>query len=305
VGSPASQSPGRAVSSAEPDGLAFSEPANPTSAEVLVSIVIPTYNSRQLLSACVDSIRAQTFSDYEIVVVDGASQDGTVALIEELAAKYSNVRWQSGKDQGVYDAMNKGVRLAQGRWLLFLGADDRLHSRTVLEQLAPHLREDLDFVYGDVALVNDPWGRDGTIYGGEFSAADLASRNICHQSIFYARSLFSRFGSYNQKYRAFADWDLNLRLFGKVRKKHVPITVADFHGGGLSSTNDDPEFHLRFIEIITRELSLDSDSEIYRGHARSLRRLLRHYLLTGRFVAAAKYFPLWLRHERFWRAKSL
>lgn len=266
-----------------------------------LSVVIPSYNVEPLLRACVASITQQTFSDYEILIVDGASTDETPSLIAELAARHPRIRWVSEKDRGVYDAMNKGVKLARGQWLLFLGADDSLRDPTVLERAVRHLDDTVDFVYGDVMLENDPWGRSGTVYGGEFSVRDITTRNICHQAIFYSRRVFETFGDYDLRYRAFADWELNLRLFNKVRKKYLPVTVANFHGGGLSAGNHDPEFRLHFVEIITRELELHPHSEIYATQARGLRQLWTHYVARRKFRLAFKYFGLWLRHERFFR----
>ena len=273
--------------------------APPERGDCLVSIIIPTYNSGAKLRGCVQSIERQTFSDLEIVIIDGASTDGTLRVIEELASKNKNLRWRSEKDDGVYSAMNKGITLARGRWFLFLGADDRLFSPTVLEQVATHLNESSDFVYGNVLLVGDPFGREGTIYKGEFSMADIVAENICHQAIFYSRDLFTRFGNYNLRYPAFADWDFNLRVFTKVRKKYVPVTVANFQGGGMSAKNNDPEFNLHFVDLITRELELDPSSKIYRSQTRGLRRLLRHYFSTGQFRKGFKYLGIWLRHENF------
>jgi glycosyltransferase involved in cell wall biosynthesis len=247
----------------------------------------------------VESVEEQTFSDFEVIIVDGASTDGTPGLIQELATQYKNIRWISEKDGGVYEAMNKGIQLARGQWLLFLGTDDTLRNSQVLERIVPHLDGHADFVYGDVVLENDPWGRDGMVYGREFSVRDITTKNICHQAIFYARHVFATFGGYNPRYKAFADWELNLRLFNKVRKKYVPVTVANFHGGGLSAGDNDPEFRLHFVEIITRELSLDPNSPIYRDQARGLRHLWEHYVARGKIGLALKYFSLWLRHEKF------
>src|SRR4051812_22785748 len=132
------------------------------------SIIIPTFNARATLRECVASIEQQTFSDFEILLIDGASTDGTLALIQEIGATYRNIRWRSEPDAGVYDAMNKGIRLARGQWLYFLGADDWLRDASVFENMEPHLNGTADLVYGDVVLENDPWGREGMVYGREF-----------------------------------------------------------------------------------------------------------------------------------------
>ena len=265
----------------------------------LISVVVPTRNAQGFLRPCLESLSRQTFTDFEIVVVDGGSSDGTVALIEEMAGRFKNLRWVSECDAGVYNGMNKGVRLARGPWLYFLGADDRLQNERVFEEVARHLDGTADMVYGNVMLENHPWGRDGTIYGREFSVRDITLRNICHQGIFYSRHVLEKFGGYDLRYPIFADWDLNLRLFKKVRKKYLPLTVARFRGGGLSARVKDPEFELHFVEILTRELELDARSPLYRDQARGLRHLWQHYARRGKPGLALKFFALWLRHEKF------
>ena len=100
------------------------------------------------------SVFAQTFTDYEYIIVDGASTDGTV----EWLRTQSDIRWVSEPDKGIYDAMNKGVQMAKGEWILFLNARDTLFHNEVLQQIAPFLQNEYGLVYGDI--VKERKGRE-------------------------------------------------------------------------------------------------------------------------------------------------
>jgi len=198
----------------------------------LFSVITPTYNSGPKLETTWASLLAQDFGDFEYLVIDGASTDGTR---ERLASGLGDPRGRSVSepDRGIYDAMNKGIALARGRYLLFLGAGDRLLPGVLgrVSGLLP--RDDSSLVYGDVI-----W--EGRVYDGEFDRIRLCDRNICHQAIFYGRDVFKLVGGYDLRYPLLADWALNIRCFGspRVACRYVPVTVAKYEAGGASDTRD-------------------------------------------------------------------
>src|ERR1700761_7508109 len=99
----------------------------------LFSIIVPTYNSGATLRRCLESLAVQTFTDFEVLVMDGVSTDDTLRITEEMSSEFQGrLRLTSEPDKGVYDAMNKGILGARGKWLLFLGSDDRLNDDLVL-----------------------------------------------------------------------------------------------------------------------------------------------------------------------------
>lgn len=204
------------------------------------SIIVCTYNTSKSLPATLDSILTQTCSDYEVVIVDGASTDGTQEIIKDYEKKFSGqLRWISETDSGIYDAMNKGIDMAQGEWIYFLGCDDTFHSDDVLEKIAEEIKKnDTDVVYGNVM-----WGKTGKIYDGEFSSLKLIRKNICHQSIFFKKILFQKFGKYDLKYKVLADHVFNMRWFsdGNVRRLYVNLIVANYNLDGKSSTSCAPD----------------------------------------------------------------
>jgi len=203
-----------------------------------LSIIIPTFEAEKTLGASLDSLLSQDFGDWELLIMDGVSADDTLAIAAAVAAKDPRIRVLSDPDKGVYDAMNKGIAEARGEWLFFLGSDDFLYDAHVLS--AVFARPDAgnaDFLYGNVV---SPSYRG--IYDGEFDFAKLLRRNISHQAIFYRRTLFDRIPAYNLRYKGYADWDLNIRLFldAGVRVRYIGGIIARFGPGGLSSRHDVP-----------------------------------------------------------------
>lgn len=168
--------------------------------------------------------------------MDGFSSDDTLNIARSF--KDDRIRIYSEKDKGVYDAMNKGIKLAKGDWLLFLGSDDTLYSSKVLGEVAREANN-YDVIYGNVYS-----SRFGGLYDGEFSESKIIAKNICHQAIFYKKTVFDKVGYYNTRYKSQADWDHNLRWFLSegIKHKFVNITVANFADGGLSSRNQDVDF---------------------------------------------------------------
>jgi glycosyltransferase involved in cell wall biosynthesis len=215
------------------------------------SIVIPTYNSGKTLGRCLDSILGQRFLNFEIIVVDGLSSDQTI----EVAKKDNDprVRVFTEKDHGVYDAMNKGIDLARGDWLLFLGSDDQLFDNLVLKDAHDRLiKTRAELVYGDIQMFGDATlAGDYGIYDGQFSLGKLFSKNICHQSIFYSKKIFPKVGYYDTTYSVCADWDLNLRCFARGKVQYYNRIIAAFSGGGISSLTENnftPKERLRKIK---------------------------------------------------------
>jgi glycosyltransferase involved in cell wall biosynthesis len=212
----------------------------------LFSLVIPTLNVETAIRSCLDSIAGQTFVDFQVVLVDGGSTDKTLEVVATFRPTLGpRLLLQAGTDDGVYDAMNRGVSLAIGEWLLFLGADDVLHGADTLEKVAALIREggQADLVYGDVIMRSS-----GERYGGEFDLDRLQlEENLCHQSVFYQRELFEKLGPYNLRYRIWADWDFNIRCFENpaLVARHVDVVVTDYNDAGGLSQQEDEELKKR------------------------------------------------------------
>jgi len=214
------------------------------------SIITANYNSGTKLLTTVESVLSQD-AKLELIIVDGGSTDESYALGHSYALVHNpRIRWQSEPDRGVYDAMNKGVRQAQGRYLLFLGAGDSLEPRvlSLVEKTLP--LHDCALVYGDAY-----WNEDR--YAGEFTWTKLFFYNICQQAIFYGRDIFQMCGEFDLKYKAHADWEMNLRCFGcrHIAKKYLDLVIARFELGGISGRGD-PEFERDKRWLVRRHLGL-------------------------------------------------
>jgi glycosyltransferase involved in cell wall biosynthesis len=223
----------------------------------LISIIMPTFNSGAKIVATLASVFSQKKGLYEFLVVDGGSTDGTLAHVR---AQGSALRWLSEPDESVYDAMNKGIRLTSGEFLYFLGAGDRLLPG-VLEAVAAEIGKlpghgkisRPTLLYGNVN-----WSWYSHPYDGRFNRFKLLRRNICHQAIFYQRSVFERLGFYNTKFRSLADWEFNIRCFNdqRVHKRYIPLRIADFEADGKSGTTPDLAFQAEFPRLVRQQYGL-------------------------------------------------
>jgi len=196
------------------------------------SIIVPTLNSSKTIGSCLDSILNQTFNDFEILIMDGLSNDNTLAIIE--TSKDSRIRIYSAKDKGIYDAMNKGINLAKGEWLYFLGSDDYLFYNA-LEKVffAAEKNEKIDLIYGNILLEGDELPKKLKI-----KKYDIIRGTICHQAIFYKANLFEKLGMYSNKYLYISDWIFNVKVFLSSSKvKYINFTIAVFGTNGESNEN--------------------------------------------------------------------
>lgn len=214
----------------------------------LISVITAVYNGAESIEQAVQSVINQTYDNVEYIVVDGGSTDGTLDILN----KYDDVLdyWVSGSDEGVYDAMNKGLGLFQGDYVLFLGCDDTLFD--VFHEIADSFKDKATSYYGDVILSNN-----SERYDGRFNPLKLFIKNIPHQAIFYSRYVFDEY-RYECKYTTVADYALNLKVFANNRYglKYINKTIAKYNNeNGLSSTLVDNEFSIDKPEIIRKHYS--------------------------------------------------
>jgi len=207
-----------------------------TVARPLITIITPLFNGCKSLEASILSVLRQNLDCIEYLFVDGGSTDGSVDMLRKYEESIDY--WVSEPDHGIYDAMNKGVQLATGRWLCFLGSDDTLCD--TLATAANYLHDDRTIYYGNVFKTGKQ-----QIYDGAFGAWKLSRRNICQQAIFYPRSLFE-FHEFDLHYQLLADWELNLRCYSDPRFKFqfIPLTIANYNDttGKSSVACIDPQF---------------------------------------------------------------
>ena len=227
-----------------------------------ISIVTITYNAEKVLQRTLDSVRSQTYKDIEHLIIDGASTDGTLDIVRsyELGVTSYEVRVVSEPDRGIYDAMNKGLRLATGDYIVFMNAGDTFHADRTLEQVAELAQKHItthqypSVLYGDTNIV-DSEGR--FLRKRHLSVPDhLTWRSfkqgmlVCHQA-FYARLDIARDIPYDLQYRHSADVDWCIRVMKEAEQRHLPLVrvpgvVADFMDGGNTTQNHRASLRERF-----------------------------------------------------------
>ena len=210
----------------------------------LISIIIPVYNCSKTINSCLESIINQNFLNYEVLIMDGLSSDTTPAICLEYSSKHPFIYYYREKDQGIYDAMNKGLKKARGEWIYFLGGDDILYDGNVLGKFAQATKQhNFKMFYANVLVNGDTsWAKDQQVYDGSFDISKLLTKNICHQAILYNKELFNEYGDFNLNYVVCADFDMNLRIASKYPMKHLDFITAVFNTGGVSSTVTDNSF---------------------------------------------------------------
>lgn len=203
----------------------------------LLSIITVNLDDRDGLARTLRSVAAQSFSDREIVVVDGGSRDGSVDVIRDAGPLVTT--WCSEPDRGVYDAQNKGIARARGTYLLFLNSGDALASTDALERLLAGPPEE-DIVYGD-AVIRHLDGRDEAwTFPDRLTFEFLMRESLAHPATAIRRSLFERLGPYDATLRIVADYELFLKaiVMERVSTRHVGHPIAVHAAGGLSWTHE-------------------------------------------------------------------
>ena len=197
-----------------------------------ISVVTVCYNAIATLPETFDSLDRQEYRDFEWVVVDGGSTDGTVAWLSQRQSKI--VAFLSEADKGIYDAMNKAVSMAKGDWVFFLNADDRFIDAQVLKDVAFELRNapgTVGIVYGDARYTNGSrvWPRSFAWV----NSRNLVYGDLCHQVVFARRSLFRTVGPFDLTLRFNADFDWLLRVVQSGHQlRHVAREIVLFYKGG-------------------------------------------------------------------------
>lgn len=205
-----------------------------------ITIITVAYNEASRIRETLESIYSQRYPNLEHIIIDGASSDDTPDIIREYQGKYHC--FISEKDEGIYDAMNKGIGLATGEFIIFINAGDSLHSGETLRSVAPEL-EDNDFIYGNINIIYPPSSNKSPKierYSGKTAKQYRSNpKTICHQAIFYRRNLFSKHGLYKSgEYKICADHEFNCRVLldRNTRSRHVDVVIANFHQDGVSAT---------------------------------------------------------------------
>lgn len=212
---------------------------------VKFSIIVVCLNAGSELHKTVESILAQSYSDYEIIVKDGGSTDGSVERLPKLPILHVTVQ----PDQSIYDAMNQAVTLAAGEYFLFLNCGDYLYDANVLAGVAETATEKNAVYYGN--LYQRKLGTEVCSYR-EITPFTCYRNVPCHQTCFYHRSLFEE-RAYDLKYKVRADYEHFLYCYfsQKAKMVYMPEIISSYEGGGFSETKE----HLKVSKAEHREIT--------------------------------------------------
>ena len=196
----------------------------------LISIIITVLNGEETLEQSLNSIRNQNFNDYELVIVDGGSEDRTIQIIN--ASDIVNKIVRIIPKIGLYAGLNTGIGLSNGEWLYFMGADDKLHSNDTLQRVSEIIKEkrnDARVIVGSVSCV-----KQNNLLRPRFGSPYFMRHLVHHQGMFYDKNIFTN-SLYNENMRIASDYEFNLKLaLTDVPHQFMDIVICDFGGDGIS-----------------------------------------------------------------------
>lgn len=209
-----------------------------------ISLVTVTFNSAQTLRYTIQSVLFQSYSDIEYIIVDGRSKDDTLDLIKEYEPQFNGrMCWISEKDNGIYDAMNKGIRMATGDIVGIINSDDFYHRRDTIMRVSEAFKNsDVQAVYGDVRFVN-PQNLDKTVryYSSKRFTPEMFRFGFmpAHPTFFTYRKYFEEFGYYKTDYKIAADYELLIRFLyvHQLKSQYLPFDFMKMRTGGTSTAS--------------------------------------------------------------------
>ena len=199
-----------------------------------ISIVTINYNDKDGLDKTIQSVVNQTYQDFEFIIIDGGSADGSRNVIEKYKDRISY--WVSEPDKGIFSAMNKGIKVAKGEFLIFMNSGDTFFDELVLEKIETELSDDYDIFYGDYYRVSNNSLKKRT-FPKKLSFSFFYSRSLSHQSTFIRRKLFFDIFLYNEEYKIASDWEFFIYAICQknVPYKYINLPISKFDFTGISS----------------------------------------------------------------------
>ena len=210
----------------------------------MISIITATYNSAKTINDTIKSVLCQTNKDFEYIIVDGGSTDETIDIVKSYESEFSGkLKWVSEKDKGIYDAMNKGIKMASGDIIGILNSDDYYTSDDILQTIADAFKcQNVDAIYGDIHFIKDGVPDKCVRYYSSrlFSPFWLRFGFMpAHPSFYCKREVFDKSGLYRLDYKIGSDYEMMVRLFRKhkISSRYVPKDFVTMRTGGASNSN--------------------------------------------------------------------
>lgn len=245
-----------------------------------ISLITATYNSEKYLIDTIESVLNQDYSNIEYIIIDGGSKDSTVDIIKEYEPQFNGrLKWISEPDKGLYDALNKGIRMANGEVVGILNSDDFFTTNNILSEISSlFINSNCEAVYGDIHFVNpNDLTKSVRYYSSSVFKVSLMRFGFipAHPSFYAYRSLFDKFGYYKTDYNIAADFELLLRFIyiNRIKTHYLPLDFVTMRTGGLSTE------------------SMDSRKTIMKEHLRAFK---ENSLFTNRFILGLRYpYKIW------------
>lgn len=201
-----------------------------------ISVITINYNNAEGLKKTIDSVLAQDSTDFEYVVIDGNSSDGSQEVLSKYKDKVAYAL--SEPDTGIYNAMNKGIRAAKGDYLLFLNSGDTFLENATLTKVGQKIDGNDDIYYGNQMFLNNRSGKmEEWIFPDKLTFGFFIDNSLPHQASFIRRSLFDSIFMYNETLKIASDWEFFMVAvcIKKVRYKHIGMVVSEYDFTGISS----------------------------------------------------------------------
>ena len=249
-----------------------------------LSIITINRNNAAGLEKTMNSVLSQSYSDFEYVVVDGASTDNSVDVIRRFSIQFGDrLKWVSEPDKGIYNAMNKGIRMASGDYVEFLNSGDCLVAEDVVLKMFTVLDKEgyPSILYGNM-LKNLPDGtilKDKCFAGQDITFLGFYTGSLNHSPAYIDRSLFDKYGLYDENLKIVSDWKWYLQaiIFGGEKPMYTDVDVTFFDMNGISETNKDLDKKERrqvLEELINPAILTDYDQCFFL--IQQMKRLTRH-----------------------------
>jgi glycosyltransferase involved in cell wall biosynthesis len=202
-----------------------------------VSLITVCFRSAGVIRSAIESVLSQKGVDVDYIVVDGGSNDGTVEILKEYESKFAGrMRWISESDEGMYDALNKGIKMAEGDVVGILNADDILEDENTLAFIASSFEIGVDCVYGDIRFVRGESKKTTRYYSSKRWRPWMHNWGFmpAHTSVYVRREVFDRVGGYKLGYDISADFEWMVRLLCKerVKARYLPRSIVTMRLGG-------------------------------------------------------------------------
>ena len=208
-----------------------------------LSIITINRNNAAGLEKTMHSVAVQTYKEFEYIVVDGASTDGSVEVIEKLEAEFVHLKWVSEPDSGIYNAMNKGIRMATGEYIQILNSADCLATDDVIERMCAELERQgrPSILYGNMVKCFPDGHKmvDKCFAGQEITMLGMFTGTLNHDPAYIRRELFEKYGYYDESLKIVSDWKWYLQaiIMGGEKPQYVDMGVTLFDMTGISETN--------------------------------------------------------------------